>query len=400
MLKRFRWLLWLAFAFVLGFIFSFLVYNGYWYRLIDGLKTLRWYHFFMWLILTFLITLIIHELGHLFAFVFQGVKIRALYLYMLIVYKTKKGWRLKLKPKLWFLLGGFVVPDLDDIVSDEDYESLVAKFSRSLIAAPIVTIILLILTILLFLLSIVIGFGSSFIGQLTLFTFYTILLSSLYIKSFKLSNQSFYGDFVAHQKMKSDPVFQIVQISQYTMFSLNPSKETENYLFQKVKSVILNEKLKSTLFHQVILINYIEDVCFQGFEDDPLIREKIMNYPLGSLYHSEQGITLLYDIAIYYYHLGWVEKSYQLINKIKTKSSQKIDQKMREYLEKKHLHILHIAYDDAYLSNKEHYVFRMSSLFEDLIDFDEMMKSMHQPLPFRVWESPVNLDDENKNGSN
>ena len=399
MLKRFRWLLWLAFAFVLGFIFSFLVYNGYWYRLIDGLKTLRWYHFFMWLILTFLITLIIHELGHLFAFVFQGVKIRALYLYMLIVYKTKKGWRIKLKPKLWFLLGGFVVPDLDDIVSDENYESLVAKFSRSLITAPIVTIILLILTILLFLLSIVIGFGSSFIGQLTLFTFYTILLSSLYIKSFKLSNQSFYGDFVAHQKMKSDPVFQIVQISQYTMFSLNPSKETENYLFQKVKSVILNEKLKSTLFHQVILINYIEDVCFQGFEDDPLIREKIMNYPLGSLYHSEQGITLLYDIAIYYYHLGWVEKSYQLINKIKTKSSQKIDQKMRDYLEKKHLHILHIAYDDAYLSNKAHYVFRMSSLFEDLIDFDEMMKSMHQPLPFRVWESPVNFDDENKNGS-
>ncbi|MFA5526449.1 MAG: site-2 protease family protein, partial [Acholeplasmataceae bacterium] len=122
MLKRFRWLLWLAFAFVLGFIFSFLVYNGYWYRLIDGLKTLRWYHFFMWLILTFLITLIIHELGHLFAFVFQGVKIRALYLYMLIVYKTKKGWRIKLKPKLWFLLGGFVVPDLDDIVSDENYE--------------------------------------------------------------------------------------------------------------------------------------------------------------------------------------------------------------------------------------------------------------------------------------
>lgn len=167
MMKKWRWLLLLLFAFVIGFIFSLLVYNGYWYRFVDGLKTLSWYDFPLWLFLTFMITLTIHELGHLITMVIQGVKIRALYLYMVLIYRTPKGWRIKLKPKLWYLLGGFVVPDLGVIEDDDTYQNIVTKFAQSLRAGPIVTIIFLLVSIVTFLMSITFGWNESLVGILS-----------------------------------------------------------------------------------------------------------------------------------------------------------------------------------------------------------------------------------------
>lgn len=396
MLKKWRWLLLLVFAFVIGFLFSLLVYNGYWYRFVDGLKTLSWYDFPLILILTFMVTLTIHELGHLISMVLQGVKIRALYLYMILIYRTKKGWRVKLKPKLWFLLGGFVVPDLGVIEDDDTYQKIVTKFAKSLQAGPRVTIVFLCVTIIAFLMSIAFNWHEAFIGFLSLFTAYTIILSSLYIKSFKLSNNSFYGDFVAYKKMNSDVMFQLVEISQYRSFSLIESKETDKFLFEKTKEIIKNHELRSSLFHQVIIIAYIEGVCYNAFDDDEEIRMKIMRYPLQPHYRNEQGITLLYDIALYYYHLGMVEKSYQLIDDIKKKANVKIDEKMRTYLEKKHHHILNISDQEEFLSHSENYIFRMSGLFEDLVDMNEMTRLMHEKRPFQPWFSDVKFDEDNK----
>ena len=399
MMKKWRWILLLVFAFVMGFVFSLLMYQGYWYRFVDGLKTLSWYEYPIWLVLTFMITLTFHELGHLVCMVVQGIKIRALYLYMILIYRTEKGWRIKLKPKLWFLLGGFVVPDLGVIEDDETYKTIVDKFAKSLQAGPRVTIGFLCVSIIAFILAIAFDWNSGFTGILSLLMFYTIILSSLYIKSFKLSNASFYGDFVAYKKMKDDIIFQLVEISQYRSFSLIESKETDLYLFNQIKKIMKNSELKSSLFNQVLIIGYIEGVCYNGYEDDQDIQMKLMRYPLHPHYRSEQGITLLYDIALYYYHLGLVEKSYQLIDEIKKKANQKIDEKMRTYLELKHQHILHIADHSEFLSQKDNFVFRLSGLFEDLVDLSEMTKLMHEKRPFQPWFTEVHLFDEDKQKS-
>ena len=399
MMKKWRWLLLLLFAFVIGFIFSLLVYNGYWYRFVDGLKTLSWYDFPLWLFLTFMITLTIHELGHLITMIIQGVKIRALYLYMILIYRTSKGWRIKLKPKLWYLLGGFVVPDLGVIEDDDMYQNIVTKFAQSLCAGPIVTIIFLLVSIVTFLMSITFGWNESLVGILSLFTGYTIILSSLYIKSFKLSNASFYGDFVAYKKMREDVLFQLVEISQYRSFSLIESKETDLYLFNQTKKIMKEHELRSSLFYQVLIIGYIEGVCYNGYEDDEQIRMKLMRYPLQPHYRNEQGITLLYDLALYYYHLGFVEKSYQLMEEIKKKANPKIDEKMRTYLELKHKHILHLSDQSEFLSHADNYVIRMSGLFEDLVDMDEMTRLMHEKRPFQTWLTEVQLNEDEKQKS-
>ena len=59
----------------------------------------------------------------------------------------------------------------------------------------------------------------TWVGFITVFNFYTILLSSLYIYTFSLSNQLFYGDFVAYKKMKAESLF--VQINNIYHLGLN-----------------------------------------------------------------------------------------------------------------------------------------------------------------------------------
>lgn len=397
MAKKYRLLFILILPFLIGFLYSFLVTWGYWKTFRDGLSTVSLFFYPLSFFITFFITLTIHELGHLVTFVIQGVKIRALYLHMLVFVRTKKGWTIKLKPKLWALMGGFVIPDLGEMEDDVTYQKNLVAFRKSLIVAPYVTIIFLVLTMFIFLLSILLNWPSLFIGLYSPFTLFTILLSFFYIKSFKLSNSWFYGDFVAYKKMQEDEIFQLVQLSQYRMFSLTESKETDHYLFQRFVKVMLEKDLKSTMFHQLLILNYIEAVCYNEHEDNLAVREKLLHYSFSPHYHSEQGVMLLYDLAVYYYHLGMVEKSYHLIEQIKKRASTKIDEKSLLYLRKKHEHILHIAYDEPFLNQKEHIRVRNSVLYEDLVDFEKMMQEMHEPLPFQVWETRVDLTKEEDN---
>lgn len=394
MIKKLAWLKWLVFAFLLGFIFSFLMYQGYWYPFIDGVKSIAWWEYPLWLILTFWVTLTVHELGHLIAFVVQGVNIRGLYLHMISIYRSPKGWRIRLKWNLWFFVGGFVVPDLGVIADDETYHRRLSQFKRSLIMGPIVTFVFLGLTILTFLILNIVGATPRVLGIFTVFTLYTILLSFLYIRSFYLSNASFYGDFIAFKKMNDDPIFQLTQLAQYTIFALHPSDETDRYFFHRITTMIQTTALTSRLFDQLLIINYIEGVCYHHYPDDPVVYQKLANYPKQPHYHTEQGLTLLYDLAAYQYVTGHVDQAYRLMESIQKKASQKIDEKMRTYLEKKHLHILHIAYDQPFLDNPEHIILRHEVLFDDILDFKKIAQTMHQPFPFHVWKTDVDLESD------
>jgi len=395
MKSKWFWLIYLVFAFIVGFVFSYLVYLGYWYRFVDGIKSLSWYDYPLWFFLTFYITLIIHELSHLLAFVFQGVSIRALYLHMLIIYRSKTKWKIKFNMKHWFLLGGFVVPNLNEIDDDVSYQKTVKQFSTSLIVAPIVTISFMGLMILTWVLSILFDAQTSWVGFITLFSAYTTIFSLFYIRSFKLSNNSFYGDFVAYRKMKEDTLFQLVQLLQYIQFSLKTSALTRSYLFEQSKSFLKEHDVKTTLFYQILVMNYIEMVCYHEKEDDVIIQEKINRMHKNQLFRSDHGLTLLYDIALYQYHLGFVEKSYQLMEDIKTKASPKIDERLRTYLHKQFEHLLNIENHEEFLAKEENHVLSIASLFDVLMEDEEPRK----PLPFKIWEIPVVFKEETEEKS-
>lgn len=379
-------------AFLWGYIYTALIYNGIWPRLIESLRTLKFYEFFLWLIFAFYFSLTLHELGHFLAFVFQKIKIRALYLTVFVFYKNEKGWHFTVKPKLWVLGGGLVVPDLGKIENDEDFNRLKKRFSRALIAAPIVTISVLFISIISFVVVLIYSSNAHLIGILSILAIYITLLSSLFIYTFTLHNTMFYGDFVAYKKMKTDPIFQLTQINQYTMFSMVETEKTSQYLFEKTRDILKEINIDSSMFHTMLLTSYLDNIIRGDEEVDPVIDSKIRALKLSPYTNSEHGIYLVYDICYYYYKKKEVAKAYQMFEDIKRRTGKKLNPKLVDYLQKKTMHVLNIEYQDAFFSDNENYFIGNGWIFEVLIDPIEAMKEFHDPLPFVEYSSPVHFE--------
>jgi hypothetical protein len=390
-LKKYKILILILSSFMIGFISVLLVYEGILDKFTSGLASIHFLLYILFFILTFYITLTIHELGHFLSFYFQKIGLRAIYLTIFIFYKTKSGWKFAVKPKLWFLFGGLVVPDLGEIKSDEDYEEVSKKFANSLITAPIVTISFLILMIITFILTFIFSNNYQFLGVITIFTFYTILLSSLYIYTFSLSNQMFYGDFVAYKKMKNDLVFRLAQITQYQMFTLKDSTETNLYMFNKIRLALIDINITQNLFHTMLLIHYLDGIIRENYPIDLTIDMKLRRLNIRPYLKKEEGLTLAYDLSNYFYKIKDVKKAYQLFDIIQQVNFEKLDQKMIEYYKRKNMHIMHIEYQDEFLANKENIYVGNNFIFEALIDPFEEIEKYHEKLEFVQYESIVNL---------
>ncbi len=399
-MKKFKFLIWLLCAFFIGAIYAALIYQGIWTKWGNGLSSLPIYMYFVWLIVVFYVSLTLHELGHLLSFVFQGVKIRALYITMFIFYKTDKGWRFKINPKLWVLLGGLVVPDLEVIDSDEVFEKIKKKFSNALIAAPIVTIVLWVVTLISFILVLLYSNHLFLIGSMTMITIYLTLLTLLYVHTFRLSNPLFYGDFVAYNKMKEDPIFQAAQIGQYTMFSLKPSKETDTYFFHQATSLIKKTSIHKNISHMALIQIYLEGVIYDDMPFDHQVDIKIQRFPVNQYLHSEQSIVLLHDICLYYYKLNRPDKAYQLYLMIKDRAGKKVNPEILNFLNQRLEHVMHIAYHEETLKQGKKYLLGNMWIFDSLLDIDDIFHQMTKKLPFVVYETNVHFDDpkEEKKG--
>ncbi|MDX9691007.1 MAG: hypothetical protein RBT45_01035 [Acholeplasmataceae bacterium] len=388
------------FAFFLGFIYTLLVYVGIWHKITLGFKAIPFWAYPLWLIFSFYFTLTCHELGHFFSFIFQKVSIRALYITIFIFYKSEKGFRISINPKLWVLFGGLVVPELGVIDNEETYQKKVKAFTNALITAPIVTIVLLISSWILTILLMIYSNHSNLIGLVTLNTIFITLLSLLYIYTFRLSNPIFYGDIVAHKKMKTDQIFQMVQISQYTMFSLVESDSTEAFLFDKTRYFLKQTAFNYSLMHIMLLTQYIEGILYKKYEIDLEIDSKIRNLNINQFLRNEQGFMLANDLAYYYYVNQDVDKAYQVIKQIYSKEYTKLNKKLFTYIKKKSYHLLHLEDNHDFLSNKENIYLGAIWIFDRLIDPFLNLNEQHEPFPFVTYATEVNLEvDEDKEKS-
>lgn len=382
------------FAFLLGFIYTLLVYQGYWRTLISGFSSISIFWYPLILIGCFYLTLTFHELGHLVAFKLKGVHIRAIYITIFTWIKQDKGFVFKINLKLWVLFGGLVIPDMEDIEDEETYQKVLHAFQYSLIAAPFVTIALLILTWIIFLVLWFFTFSFVWIGLFGLITIIVSLLSAIYIYSFTLSNPMFYGDFVAHKKMKEDPIFQLIQINQYVMFSTLSKKSFHPFLWTKSKELAKTITTPQNRFQTILLQNYLEGMIEYGMKKDLIIDQKLKNINVNSHTRTEQGLLFLYDLCFYHYLNQDVERAYLLFEQIQIKASKKIPDKLKTYLKVKAMHIMHIEYQDAFLNDPENYYLGMSWIFDGIVDFISSIQEQHKKLPFQLYECAINLEEE------
>ncbi|MBU1142244.1 MAG: site-2 protease family protein [Firmicutes bacterium] len=376
-------------------LYSFLGFSqvSQWLGFNDVRSSLTFLDYLLWFFLTFYISLTIHELGHFFSFVFQQVKLRALYITIFIFHKTEKGWRFRIKPKLIVLLGGLVVPDFGDVKDENEYQKIVKKFSRALIAAPIVTITFLSVTIVSFILAVLFVPQSEFMGIIYLLAFYAIPINLLFIYSFTLSNPMFFGDFVAYKKMRTDQTFALAMITQYSMFTLSDSKESDHFIWEKSRDTLKGLPISSSQFHTMILLSYIDGVIRRDEPLDHTIDIKINRIPIRKYLKDELGLSLIYDIASYHYFNSNVEKAYKLFDDIQKLVSTKLDSKMLNYNKMKYMHILHLEYQDSFLSNKDNYFIGNNWIFDVLVDPYELLQAHHEKLPFREYSTVVHLEE-------
>ena len=109
-----------------------------------------------------LLTLTIHELTHAIAFSILGIKIKAIYILIFMFIRKQKFFTIKINPRLIVLLGGLVVPLLPPVKSDEELEELSKKIAKSLIAAPIASIVFGFLWVLAFILILIFSSSMTF----------------------------------------------------------------------------------------------------------------------------------------------------------------------------------------------------------------------------------------------
>jgi hypothetical protein len=385
------------FAFFLGFFYTLLVYQGIWSKITQGLGLIPLWAYPLWLLFSFYLTLSLHELGHFFAFLFQHIKIRALYITMFIFYRDQKGWKFSINPKLWALAGGLVVPDLGEMNDEETYQKTVKSFAISLWVAPIVTIVFLIISIISTLLITIFSSNITLIGIFIINTIFISLLSTLYIYSFKLSNPMFYGDLVAYKKMKDDPVFQLIQVSQYTLFSLYESKSTNDFLFKKIEETIKQTVLNHTLFHTLLLTQYIEDILVNKYPIDPQIDHKLRHLNIQPYLRNEQGFMLVNDLIYFHYVNKDVALAYHLLNQTYSQTYPKLNEKLFNYMRKKTYHLVHLEDNQAFLDNKDNLYLGIIWIFDRLIDPYAYLSESHEPLPYTPYVCEINLEAQEEN---
>ena len=385
-----KYLILIGFAAILGFTFSFLKHNGYWFKLTSGLKTIKWYLYPVIILFNFFIVILIHELGHLFSFVLNKIKIRALYvLVFVLMRKENDKWKFKIYPKHIKLLGGIVVPNLGEIKTEEDFNKIRTAFSKALIAGPRTSVGYLILSIIVFIL---IWFLTN-LNLLTTLLFInaviTSLMTVLIVLASKVNTNEIYGDYVAYDKFLTDDRFALLQLIQYRSFSTIKDKETDKFLYDYLTNFYKSSTLSYHLFDLVLASNllnfYLED---ENIENSSVNRV-INYYSINRLASSKNGLELAYLISAYYYKNNNAEKAFQTFKLIQVNNNKHIDENKQLFLFKQYEHMLNLNNNEKYFSENKTMMLEELFVLAPLVNVDEMIKDMSKTLTFVEYKTDL-----------
>lgn len=383
-----KWLTYIIFGLVFGFLAANFRYLGFSEKISLGLKQIPFWSYPLLFIFSFYLTLSLHEFGHFFGFMFHGTKNRAIHITAFVLYKKNNHWRLGFNYRLFKLLGGFVVPDLNIIDSEETYQKEIQTFAKSLIIGPLSTIISMLMIIVIFLLVLIYSEKVFWIGSLFIVTIFSALLSYVYILSSKLHTDNIYGDFVAHKKMEEDELFQYVQISQYIGFSLKNHEKSENFLFNKCQELLIKHPLRNNMFYYTLLKEYLYGLIKNENPNiNPKINEKLSLIRMSQLKRSVFGVDLLYMMSMFDYLTGDAYKAYQKYRQA-VEVTIKGEEKMLDYLRKYAEHKMNYSNHEEVLRSLKN-VDNLAWVFSYVDDKKELDL---KKLPYQYMQTEIYCD--------
>jgi hypothetical protein len=172
--------------------------------------------------LTFFISILWHELGHLIAFIIQGYHIKGFFILGLGI--TQSPLKLHLDALTATMLGGIVIPKLKSCHSDDIFDKRLKELRTALIFGPIFSYILPLILITMY-----VFLKFNFIYIMIWFS-----LGILFVihKSFFVSFSGLFGDLKAFHKLKTDHDILLLLYHQHMML-YDIDLDTKAFIYKK-----------------------------------------------------------------------------------------------------------------------------------------------------------------------
>ncbi len=324
-------------------------------------------------IVTYLITICIHELGHAIVYLREGFGMRALFLAIFLFIKEEKGWKFKVALDAPTLVGGLALPDIRPVKNMQELKAKQIGYAKVLLAGPLASLFFFLLVATLFIPLIV--YLENVYWRGGLFTF--LLANGLYtlfiiVSSFYRSEQVL-GDFSAYKTCKNNTFFVAMHIYQSLIFSTRPHEGWQEagflreYLYEQ-----LTKKLQAKDSHfftldilDTFLMEYLSgktDELPQGLADylDFLIDSPVV---LAKAAKQENAMRLCFHIILYLsFQTEHREKAKLLFEKLQEKINFKLP--TAKYLQKQAEQALGLVDNREFLSQKKNiYLSQMQGIY-------------------------------------
>lgn len=368
---------------IIGFLVSILIHSGLTYKLSLGSKSIGWYFYILLIVINFVLIILIHELGHLFSFVFSKIKIKAL-MVLIFVIKKEKRWQFRVKIKNIKFIGGLVVPNFPAITSEEEYEDLKLKFKKALIMGPIASIAYFLLITLTLIFVWIFTTNNILIAILFYSFIITALMTLLIHKSSKVNYKSLYGDYVAYKKFDEEK-FSLLQVVQYLSLSDYQSSDSDLFIYQKLETYF-SEKTPTYHLFDFALVSYFINYFIKtnGTNSEPL-NKALSYYNINRLTRNSDGLELAYLISAYHYYNGNVELAYQTFERVSGKEYKHTSVEKQQLLKLQYEHYLNIKDNTEEIMTKKSVVLDDLGMLDVLFNVDDMMADLLIKLPFKPF---------------
>ncbi len=351
-------------ASIVGGIIGFLIaVFGHRINMIEGFISPPIYIIVLIMVLTFILSVTLHEFGHAISFLINGIKMRAIIFVNFLLIKEDGGWKFKIIRNS--SLGGITVPEITNIKDEEEFLKVQKGFANALIAGPIASIVswiaLTIIGVIIIRLTRNVYINSVIIVFLISLGLITILLL---ISSF-LKNDMVIGDFPAYKTSKSDKYFVAMQLYNYGYFSSDPEKAREENIYLRqfiIKELQEKYENRDTHWYTLSMIDTILLEYLAGFlKELPMVVEDYINYILESpdilldLRETQEKEIMYFHLIMYLYKDEKTkDRALDLYEKIKR--SIKPNTPKRKYLFKQIDQLLGLADNRKFLMEKKNII--------------------------------------------
>ena len=326
-----------------------------------------------------MLTIIVHETGHIVGFINKKTKIKAVMMLCLLIFKKDNHFYTRVHLGLLRLVGGFVVPEIKEI-NEDNYEDYRKVFAHSIKLGPIFSTIFVSLMLVLLLVSMIVFPGSAFTGVMFYSNIMSFVMYLIVLKSFNVQYQQIYGDAVSAKKIITDDDFYFATILSY--YGLSEDESSDAFMFDRIVKRLLDAKKSS--YTKDFIIYYLFAVLFDGQEENKDIK---INLSVNQFGFHEIEEVYLHTLYAYKNNRSEYLSLYNFLNSIN------VNNKNLYYFRALLKYNIGEEENSEYLLDKNSFDFSAFFPFYYFVDFFSDYRKMVK----RITPNPILVDEEKVN---